>query len=187
MALVPISRRCAEKALKPPIRGPCQSLPDDRSVDFVRIPSRFIRSRHSHNAGLGVLSTWQTPRPMAATSSKTINPTLRAGLILNIVRAGQGESALRRNARFAREARVDGGVARRGRVPAGNGSSRGVYEAVARADARRIGVGAEMLSSEWETRPFAVGARDSESTRQPGPASRRSQSGSGRLRESRSP
>ena len=57
MALVPISRRCAEKAWQPPIRGPCQSLPAARSAAFEGIPSRFIRSRHSHNAGLGVLST----------------------------------------------------------------------------------------------------------------------------------
>ena len=47
MALVPISRRCAEKAWQPPIRGPCQSLPAARSAAFEGIPSRFIRSRRT--------------------------------------------------------------------------------------------------------------------------------------------
>ena len=69
MALVPISRRCAEKTLKPPIPGTCQSLPDDRSPAFVRGPSRFKQTRHIHSAGLGALSTvkhrdrWPRPRP----------------------------------------------------------------------------------------------------------------------------
>ena len=88
MALVRSSRRCAEKALQPPIRGPCQSLPAARSAAFEGIPSRFIRSPHSHNAGLGALSTYKRLRRMAAPSSKTIDPTLRAGSILNIMLGG---------------------------------------------------------------------------------------------------